>query len=47
MRRLILVVGAVLTWSAVGFADEIGFIEDFSLATDRAASLKQSVAGET
>jgi hypothetical protein len=45
MRRLILVVGVVLAWSAVTRADEIGFIEDFSLAADRTASLKQLIPG--
>ncbi len=45
MRRLALVGVLAMNWISTGIGGEIDFIEDFALAKDRAAVLKQLVPG--
>jgi hypothetical protein len=45
MKRAILIVSALVAVSSAVWAAEVGFIEDFSLATDREAALKQLIPG--
>ena len=45
MRRLALIGALAMTWMSTGFGGEIDFVEDFALAKDRAAVLKQLVPG--
>ncbi len=45
MKRAILIASALLAISSAARAGEIGFVEDFSLATDREAALKQLIPG--
>ena len=51
MRRVVLMGVIVMAgmflgeWTSTGIGGEIGFIEDFALAPDRAAALKQLVPG--
>jgi hypothetical protein len=45
MKRFIVFLVAMLSLAAAARAGDIGFIEDFSLATDRDAALKQLITG--
>ncbi len=45
MRRLALIGVLAMNWMSTGFGGEIDFVEDFVLAKDRAAVLKQLVPG--
>lgn len=45
MRRVFPVGALLLTFASVGWATEIEFVEDFSLAPDRSAVLKQLIPG--
>lgn len=45
MRRLALLGALVMNWMSFGYGGEIEFVEDFVLAKDRAAVLKQLVPG--
>ena len=45
MRRFVLAGALAMTWMSTSFGGEIDFIEDFALAPDRAAVLKQLVPG--
>ena len=45
MRRLAIMGALAMSWLSKGFGGEIDFVEDFALATDRAAVLKQLVPG--
>lgn len=45
MRNLTLITAVLLTWTTTVLSGEIDFIEDFALAKDRAAALKQLVPG--
>ena len=45
MRRLALIGVLAMNWMSMGFGGEIDFVEDFVLAKDRAAVLKQLVPG--
>jgi hypothetical protein len=45
MRRFVLIAVTVLSVTAPGRAGEIGFVEDFSLAPDRAVPLRQLIPG--
>ncbi len=45
MRRLALIGVLAMNWMSTGIGGEIDFVEDFVLAKDRAAVLKQLVPG--
>lgn len=45
MRRLAILGALAMSWLSTSFGGEIDFVEDFALATDRAAVLKQLVPG--
>ena len=45
MKRAILIASVLLAISSAAGAGEIGFVENFSLATDREAALKQLIPG--
>jgi hypothetical protein len=45
MRYLLLFMAVTLTWSSTVSAGEIDFVEDYALAKDRTAALKQLVPG--
>lgn len=45
MKRLWWLLGSVVLLGSFAMADEIGFVEDFALAKDRATSLRQLIPG--